>query len=201
MEEENVPHSDEDIDFQTQGERLEQLVHNNNSSDADESTELVENESDDGNDQRIVDFAMQRQNYFALGRCDNEDNDPETIDQIDHSSSLYNSPDLANDVFFVFFLFCFFSRMQQCKWVCLGNGKRSCPSFRWKYIVSDVGGKTRKAWCSWKQRGRWGKKSWWKWTWKHWPSRLEASSTNSCKFVIMKIMRKEIEKTRTKNTF
>lgn len=97
MEEENVPHSDEDIDFQTQGERLEQLVHNNNSSDADESTELVENESDDGNDQRIVDFAMQGQNYFALGRCDNEDNDPETIDQLDHSSSLYNSSGLAND--------------------------------------------------------------------------------------------------------
>ena len=107
MEEENIPHSDEDTDFQMQGERLEQLVHNNNSSDADESTELVENESDDGNDQRIVDFAMQRQNYFALGRCDNEDNDPETIDQIDHSSSLYNSPYLANNFLFFFFFFFF----------------------------------------------------------------------------------------------
>ena len=127
MEEENIPHSDEDTDFQMQGERLEQLVHNNNSSDADESTELVENESDDGNDQRIVDFAMQRQNYFALGRCDNEDNDPETIDQIDHSSSLYNSPYLANDVFFFFFFFFFFLECNDVNEFVLEMEKEAVP--------------------------------------------------------------------------
>ena len=97
MEEENVPHSAENIDFQMQGDRLENPLYDNNSSDADESSELVDEENDDGNDQGIIDFPMQGQNYFSLGRYDNEDNDPETIDQLDHSSSLYNSSGLAND--------------------------------------------------------------------------------------------------------
>ena len=96
MEEENVPHFPENITFRLHEQRLDELVHDYNSSDADESKEFVEEESNDGNDQGNVDFATQGQNYLALGKYGDEDNNTETIDQIDHSSSPYNSSNLAD---------------------------------------------------------------------------------------------------------
>lgn len=50
MEEENFPHSAENIDFQMQGDRLDELTYDNDSSDTDESNEFVDEENDDGND-------------------------------------------------------------------------------------------------------------------------------------------------------
>ena len=95
MEEENVPHSAENIDFQMQRDSLEELTYDNDSSNTDESNEFVDEENDAGNDQGNVDFLMQGQNYFALGRYHYEDNDTETNDHIHHSPLPYNSSNLA----------------------------------------------------------------------------------------------------------
>ena len=95
MEEENVPHSAENIDFQMQGDCLDELTYDNDSSDTDESNEFVDEENDDGNDQGNVDFLMQGQDYFAVRRYHYEHNDTEINDHIHHSSSPYNSSNLA----------------------------------------------------------------------------------------------------------
>ena len=95
MEEENFPHSVENIDFQMQGDRLDELTYDNDSSDTDESNEFVDEENDDGNDQVNVDFLMQGQDYFAVRRYHYEHNDTEINDHIHHSSSPYNSSNLA----------------------------------------------------------------------------------------------------------
>lgn len=96
MEEENVPHFPKNITKILHGQRLDELVHDHNNSDADEKNDGVQEESNDGNDHAIVDLTMQGQNYFALGKYGNKYNDTASIDQVDHSSSLCNSSDLAD---------------------------------------------------------------------------------------------------------
>lgn len=96
MEEENLSNFAKNITKILHGQRLDELVHDHNNSDADEKNDGVQEESNDGNDDAIVDLTIQGQNYFALGKYDNKYNDTASIDQVDHSSLLYNSSNLED---------------------------------------------------------------------------------------------------------
>ena len=71
MEEENVPHYLENVACQLDGQRLDDLVHDNDGSDADdydddgndvdENNENDEGENDDENDNESIDFAIENQ--------------------------------------------------------------------------------------------------------------------------------------------
>ena len=91
-------HKSLNITFRLHEQRLNELVHSINNSDADESEEFVEEEDNVRNYQENVDFVIQGQNYFALRKYGNEYNDIGSVDQIDHSSSPYNSLNLVDGV-------------------------------------------------------------------------------------------------------
>lgn len=71
MEGENIPHYSENVAFQLEWQRLDDLVHENNGGDADdhdndrndinENNESHEGENDDGNGNQSIDFAIENQ--------------------------------------------------------------------------------------------------------------------------------------------